>query len=601
MSLVALAGGSGYVERLLKKIHVVTAVEILTRRRTTVNVDVLREVAAKNNITIPEHDIEGYLAVLQSAELTATTVEELPDYIDERLLPTPTVGGPRKYERPQENDMNAWSHRTDLIAANPSSTLLKGRKILVKDNMSLGGVPYTCGTFPQLITKSKEYPISPIDAVVVKRLLDNGVTISGTSTCENYSLTPMSYTSANGPVHNPWLRNYNAGGSSSGAACLLGLRLARSAGVPGLEGAGQDIDIALGGDQAGSIRCPAAYCGVYGLKPTHGLVPYTGIAGLLPMIDHAGPMAIKLDDIALLLQALAGYDGMDGRMTPETPLINNVPKYYEELQAFSKQGEKRKPLRVGIISESLTAPYTSPELASVVRDAAFKHFSAAGATVAEVSVPMHLLGPMIWTASCRNHLGLLAVGGRIPDILTHSLPQWTPRWPPDQEMFDLLTHHNPALIHIILGETMLGQKFGQGAQAKAHRHVFQLRKAYDDILKEYDVLATPTTPTVAPTHPDMRPVTEGGSSVMDKAKLALGAMNNSCQFNATGHPALSVPCGWATASDGKNKLPVGLQIIGKRWDDIGVLKAARVFEIGGGGLGPWPGKGQKAAGNLGKL
>lgn len=229
----------------------------------------LRDVAAKNHIAIPEHDIDGYLAVLQSAELTAATVDALPDYVDERLLPTPT-GGTREYFRPQDNDMNAWSHKTNLVAVNPSSHRLKGRKILIKDNMSLGGVPFTCGTFPELNSAScnNRHPISPIDATVVQRLLDQGVTIAGTATCENYSLTLMSYTSVNGPVHNPWLRNYNAGGSSSGAACLLGLRLARQTGFSDLEHAGEDIEMALGGDQAGSIRCPAAYCGVFGMKPT---------------------------------------------------------------------------------------------------------------------------------------------------------------------------------------------------------------------------------------------------------------------------------------------------------------------------------------------
>lgn len=326
--------------------------------------------AAKNNIIIPEHDVEGYLVVLQSAEFTAAAVDALPDYIDERLLPTPTYGGVRRFSRPQLNDMNAWSHQTNLIAANPTSNRLKGRKILIKDNMSLGGVPFTCGTFAELVSRSNQHPLSPIDAIVVKRLLEHGVTISGTATCENYSLTPMSYTSVNGPVHNPWLRNFNAGGSSSGGACLLGLRLARRASVPGLEHAGDDIGMALGGDQAGSIRVPASYCGVFGLKPTYGLVPYTGIAGLHPMIDHAGPMALKVEDIALLLQVIAGYDGMDGRMSPETPLRENVQEYYEALRAFPGEEKSTRQLRIGIITESLDSPHTSPEVASVVREAA---------------------------------------------------------------------------------------------------------------------------------------------------------------------------------------------------------------------------------------
>lgn len=563
--------------------------------RTSVTAEMLRRVAAKNNIAIPENDIEGYLAVLRSAELTAASVNALPDYIDERLLPTPTVPSVRQFSRPQSNSLNGWSSQTDLVAANPISTLLKGRKVVVKDNMSVGAVPFTCGTFPQLNSKNKDnkHPLSPIDATVVKRLLKDGATIAGTVTCENYSLTPMSYTSATGPVHNPWLQGYNAGGSSSGAACLLGLRLARREGIPGLEAAGDDVDLALGADQAGSIRLPAAYCGVYGLKPTHGLVPYTGIAGLHPMIDHAGPMALELEDIALLLQAIAGYDGMDARMTPETPLRHNVRPYLDELRSWTSQWEhgEAKPLRIGVITESLTAPYTSPEVASVVRDAAFKHFCAAGATVSEIHIPMHRLGPSIWTASCRNHMGLLGAGARVPDILTHNLPQWAPRWPADQEMFELLTRHNPAVIHLILGETLLSERFGPDVQAKAHRHVFQLRKAYDEVLENFDVLVTPTAPTVAPPHPDMRPAKNGGSTVLEKAKLAVGAMNETCPFNATGHPALSVPCGWATASDGVNKLPVGMQLVGRRWDDLGVLNAAKVFEMGGGGLGAWPGAG----------
>ncbi|PKS08169.1 hypothetical protein jhhlp_005445 [Lomentospora prolificans] len=154
------------------------------------------------------------------------------------------------------------------------------------------------------------------------------------------------------------------------------------------------------------------------------------------------------------------------------------------------------------------------------------------------------------------------------------------------------------------GKTFLNQKFGPEGQAKAHHHVFQLRKAYsDDALCQLDILiVTPTAPTAAPPLPDMSPVTEGGSRVLDKAKLALGVMNNTCQFNSTGHPALSVACGWATASDGQSKLPVGMQLTGKRCDDLGVLKAARAFESGGDRHGRWPGAGNKARQNsLGKL
>lgn len=555
--------------------------------------DILHDVAAKNNFTITSPtDQSAYLAVLQAAESTAQLVDDLPDFIDPRLAPVPTVDEPRQFRKPDpgNNALNAWSHHAELRAEKPLNELLKGKTIAIKDNMSVGGLPYTCGMFPDT-HKGGKIPLSSIDASIVRRVLEAGGTIVGTTTCENYSLTPMSYTSANGPVHNPWLKGHNTGGSTSGGACLLALCQARANGVTGLENAGPDIDIQLGGDQAGSIRMPAGLSGVYGLKPTHGLVPYTGIAGLHPMIDHAGPMAHNVDDIALALTVLAGYDGLDARMTAECPLRNVVPQYHDELAAFSRiTPQPGKGLRVGIISESLTSPGTSPELATIVETAALKHFTAAGCTVSHVSIPMHLLGPAIWTAASRNHMASLTMEGRVPDVLTHNLPHFAPKWPPDQAMFDLLTHHNPAVLNIIMTQTLLSSRFGPEVQAKAHRHVFQLRAAYDLALQDFDVLVTPTTQNVAPPHPDMRKESEGGSSVMEKMMLAVGSTNNTCPFNVTGHPGLSVPCGWARSQDGSGWLPVGMQIVGKRWEDLTVLKVGRAFELGGGGLPPWPGK-----------
>ncbi|EXJ64934.1 hypothetical protein A1O7_01273 [Cladophialophora yegresii CBS 114405] len=556
-------------------------------QQSSVTLDVLHDVAARNNIRITSKaDEEAFLLVLQSADVTAAVVNNLPDYVDPRLEPVPTLGG-REYWKVKSNSHNAWSHQANLVAEKPALHILEGRKIVMKDNMAVAGLPHTCGTFPQFVSRDGTYPIATIDAPITKRLLEAGATIVGTSTCENYSLTPMSYTSANGPVHNPWLRDHNAGGSTSGGAFLVALANARAAGVAGLDDAGDDVELAMGGDQAGSIRLPAAYCGIYGLKPTHGLVPYTGIAGLHPMIDYTGPMARKLEDIATLLTVVAGYDGLDPRMSPESPLRQNVTDYSMELASAPNPG---KGLKVGIIKESLAFPGSQAEVSETVRAAAIKHFEASGATVSEVSVPMHLSGPAIWTAATRAHLAGLAIGGRIPDVLSHNIPHLSLRWPPDQEMYDLLRVANPAVINILFCETFLKEKFGPEVQAKAHRHVLQLRAAYDRALEEFDVLVTPTTPAVAPPHPDLRPEVDGGSTVMDKIKLAVGATNNTCPFNATGHPALSVPCGWAPAKTGKGMLPVGMQVIGRKWDDLGVLKAAKAFELGGGSLGPWPGQ-----------
>jgi amidase len=563
-----------------------------------VTADELHEIAAKNNITISnKDDEEGYLLLLESLDAVVKQVEALPDYVDPSLEPVAVVGGARKWWKEERNSRNAWSHRTNLRAEKPTSYLLSGRTVAIKDNASVAGVPFTAGTFPVLLSKDGKYPIPEIDAPVVSRVLNAGGMIMGTATCENYSLTPMSYTSANGPMHNPWLYGYNAGGSSSGNAFLLALQAAREAGVPGLEGAGPHVDMAVGGDQAGSIRLPAAYSGVYGLKPSYGLVPYTGMASHHALYDHAGPMARNLKDIATLLEVLAGYDGLDPRMTPETPLRQNVPKYSQLLSDFTSTPNPQlgKKMKIGLITESFNLPGSSTEVSNLVSTAARTHFESAGATVSEVSIPLHTLGPHIWTAATRPHLAPLAVGGRAPDTLSFPMPHFTPRWPPDQEMYSLLTSANPAIINVLFSTSFIESKYPHAdTTAKAQRHVHQLRAAYDAALSEYDVLITPTTGTVAPRMPFDR----DAASVLEKVMSAVGATNNTCPFNVTGHPGLSVPCGWARGdgvvgerNDGKGGwLPVGMQIIGRRWGDLEVLKAAAVFERGRGGLGMWPGR-----------
>ncbi|CAK7204212.1 hypothetical protein SEUCBS139899_006966 [Sporothrix eucalyptigena] len=555
----------------------------------------LHEVARQNGFQIALQHEDAYLLGLRSSYAIASQIDALPNYIDPRLAVVPTNNGtgPREYARldPADNPLTAWCHVCDVTATTPETDLLTGRAVVVKDTIAVGELPQALGTLPEFISSSSEYPISPIDATVVRRLLLAGAMLKGTTTCEHFSLSPMSFSSIFGPVHNPWQQGYNSGGSSSGSAALIGLHAARKANVPGLEGLGADISLALGGDQAGSIRVPASYCGIYGLKPTFGLVPYTGIAGLLPMIDHVGPLATNLDDIALLLSVLAGYDGLDPRMGPESPLRENVTVYHTELAAF-RPGNK--PLRVGLLAESFKIPGTNEENAECVRSAAIKHFTAMGAQVSEVSVPLHTLGAAIWTAAVRNQMASHAFGGRATDLLTHDLPHIAPpSWPPadGQKFYDVVSNHNPSAVLTTMVETLLGDdKILPGtAQRKAHRHILQLRAAYDAALNDYDVFVTPTAPAVAPPLPDMTDAKINGQSTVERMlRITAGSINNTAPFNASGHPALSIPCGWATSTRGDCMLPVGMQIIGRRFNDMGVLKAARVFELGGGGLGPRP-------------
>src|ERR1700729_2181083 len=169
---------------------------------------------------------------------------------------------------------------------------LKGKTVVIKDNICLAGVPMMNGA------STMEGYVPDVDATVTARILDAGGTIVGKSVCEYFCFSGGSHTSSTGPVHNAHKMGYSAGGSSSGSATLVALG---------------EVDMALGGDQGGSIRMPSAFCGTYGMKPTHGLVPYTGIMPIEIYVDHTGPITANVADNALLLEVLAGPDGYDPR------------------------------------------------------------------------------------------------------------------------------------------------------------------------------------------------------------------------------------------------------------------------------------------------
>lgn len=300
-------------------------------------------------------------------------------------------------------------------------------------------------------------------------------------------------------------------------------------------------------------------------------------------------MATSVADIAMFLSVLAGYDGLDHRMSPETPLREKVQDYHKTLEARIAATRARghwtptragTGLRVGILTEAWQVPTLSDDMSSAVRAAA-ERFSSLGAAVDEVSIPLHADGPLIWTAATRAQMASFATANAAPAALGYSLPSLRPP-PLTQRWLDLLTHHNPAVANVVFSSDLLGARYPPAAPAKAQSHVLQLRAAYDAALERFDVLVTPVTPTVAPPHP---PAEYG---VMDRIGLAMGNSANTCPFNVTGHPALSIPVGWGTAAGGHGsgveKLPVGMQIIGRRWDEDAVLYAASVWEVGGLGL-----------------
>lgn len=500
-----------------------------------------------------------------------------PDYIPAELEPHPT-SAPRTFSKPEDgkNPNNAWSHCCHLESSVPESGLLKGRSVVIKDNISVGGLPTTCGLPASLFAAGDgSHPISPIDAPVVARILAAGAIIKGTSTCEAYCASPLSFTSATGPVHNAFLQNYTSGGSSSGSGVLV----ATSKMAAGGKDVGPIVELAIGSDQAGSVRIPAAYNGIYGLKPTTGLVPYTGASSMTPMIDHLGPLAANLEDIAALLEAIAGYDGFDPRMTPESPLRNNV-KAYSKLLAQSRKeikGSERpgQGLRVGILKEAFEMPKVTDYVRDAICNKAREYFEAVGATVIDVSVPLHAEGPAIWQAATRPSMSSWLCRGNPSGNLTYLAPHIQLVSPFDQDSFETLTATNAAVVNILLSERLAATSpEAAGIEGKAHRKVFQLRAAYDKALKEVDVLLTPTVPSAAFPHPGK------DASVLTRLVAPVGVTNNTCPFNASGHPGLSVPCGFEKVEGTDVELPIAMQIVGRRWEEERVLAAAALYERG---------------------
>ena len=217
------------------------------------------------------------------------------DRLDAMVEPRLPVKYPRTPGRelaPEENPYNAWTFKTEIKGA--SRGKLAGKRVAIKDNICIAGIPMRNGS------RVLEGYVPEVDATVVTRILDAGGTIVGKTVCEDLCFSGGSHTSKPLPVRNPSKPTHSAGGSSSGSAVVVAVG---------------EADMALGCDQGGSIRMPACWCGIYGLKPTHGLVPYTGVFPIELTLDHCGPMANSVEDVALLLSAIAGPDGLDPRQS----------------------------------------------------------------------------------------------------------------------------------------------------------------------------------------------------------------------------------------------------------------------------------------------
>lgn len=453
-------------------------------------------------------------------------VEQLPD----DLPPVKYPRTPGYRPGPEENPLGAWYMKTDIKGA--ARGPLKGKRVAVKDNVCLAGVPMMNGA------SVLEGYVPEIDASIVTRLLDKGAHIVGKAVCEYFSQAGSSATSATGPVQNPRNPGYTPGGSSTGNAALV------SAG---------EVDMAMGTDQAGSIRIPCSYSGIVGVKPTWGLIPYTGIMSIEYSIDHTGPMTKTVADNALFVDALAGPDEYDARQ------VGSKPR-----RILPQLDKGAKGLRVAVVREGFGQPESEPDVDAVVRQAA-KRFESLGATVTEVSIPWHLYGAPIWGAvSAGAALNTFIVGngfgGGTDGVYLPSLIRAVSAWP--ERANDLA----PTVATTMILAQYLHSEFKGVHYAKAQNLRRPLRAAYNAALAEADVLVMPTTILKTTKIP---PADAPFEDIMMRSWEMIG---NTSPFDLTGHPALNVPCG---LSDDR---PVGMQLIARHWDEPTLYRAAHAFE-----------------------
>ncbi|TDZ19821.1 Amidase [Colletotrichum orbiculare MAFF 240422] len=501
------------------------------QKANPVTAEVLDNSLQALGVTLKEEEKDEYQRLLAVFHESVVGLMALPgkqlDLIDEERFPRQDI----RFPDPSENPLGAWAWRCHVEDQAQAGGLLAGKTVAVKDNIAVKGVPMLLGT-----DFVKDY-VPNTDATCVTRLLQEGAIIAGKSVCENMCHSATSSSSSTGHVHNPHARGYSSGGSSSGSGALV---------------ANGDVDMALGADQGGSIRVPAGWCGLYGLKPTFGLVPYTACGSNEPTNDHVGPMTRTLLDNALMLQVVAGNDNIDDRSFA-APCPENVPKYYDDLAELDNPADLSG-FRVGVLTEAMSQPSVEHRVKACV-EAAVHKLRDLGATVEEVSVPLHSQGAAIWTAISKAG-GYLAKRNLNFGRRGHAMTDLTAK-------FQHLTQQQWDAAYVSSRIIYLNGR---------------LRDEYDAALDGFDVLVAPNLPYVANSH------TPYDAAPLEKIGKQVGLTANTAPFNQSGHPVLAMPIGMLAVEEGPlkgsgTKLPVSMQVIGKWWREEDVYRVAYAWSL----------------------
>jgi amidase len=476
-------------------------------------------------------------AAIRSLLESASLVEEIGPPV-----PRPVMAHRDPGYRPSsdEDPLNLFIRRVNVFGAGKGP--LEGQSIGLKDNISVAGIPTTNGS--RLFAHT-----ATLDAVVVERILSAGGRIVGKLNMDDYGAAGTGETSAYGPCRNPVDIDHSPGGSSGASAAAV------RAGA---------VDLALGVDQGGSGRIPAAACGVVGLKATHGLVPSFGVTHIDHTIDFVTPIAKSVADAARLLEVIAGFDDRD----PQWVRGALPPTSFPVAEQEGVGG-----LRIGVVAESVGDFCDKAVIAGV--DASVSALKEAGASVETISIPVWsnaitVFQPYIACLFANNYRTEGEGYGHLGYVDTDRAYAFgLSRRTESQQI-------SPQAKAWIIAARHIQEKYLNVPFWKLHNARLWIRSTLSGILEHFDLLITPTVPSTAPRLLDP-PVETDVLLTRTDAKLCF----NTSPLNLTGHPALAVPSG--VDQDG---MPTSVQIIGRHFDERTVLRAGfeleRAFGIFGG-------------------
>ena len=408
------------------------------------------------------------------------------------------------------------------LAAGEDIGLLAGIPLGIKDNMATRGVPTTCAS------RILEGFVPPYESTVTAKLQQAGAVMVGKTNLDEFAMGSSTENSGYQVTANPWDLERVPGGSSGGSAAAV---------------AAEECVVALGSDTGGSIRQPASLCGVVGLKPTYGLVSRFGLVAYASSLDQIGPFGRSVEDAAILLQAIAGYDAKDS-----TSLNVEIPDYTQSLKPDLKG------LKIGVITETF-GEGLDPVVAETVQKA-IAQLKTLGAKITEISCP-------------RFRYGLPAYYIIAPSEASANLARYDAvKYGIREEANNLLEMYNQTRAkgfgtevkrRIMLGTYALSAGYYDAYYLKAQKVRTLIKEDFDNAFAKVDVLVCPTSPTTA---------FKAGEKTADPLSMYISDLMT-IPVNLAGLPSMSIPCGF----DGQ-KLPIGLQLIGN------VLREDLLFRVG---------------------